>query len=296
MKRTISILVVLILIVGVALGIYLVHQNQDIRQHAADQTTTASQDPNVVAVVGTQGITKDMVEKAALEQYAPDAITPEVKKLVLDILIERAILDQEAAKDNITVTDDEIAQSPLGDSPSTKYEILKQKLIASTLESREAYVIGYWVPPSDYSPTSLTAAEQQKIAAIRKDGALALAEAQIRMEQNEDVLTIAQDLIKKYPSLKDTLGVNGYIVARTPDTTLLTTPRIYTRDPKSQGQPFFDTLFSMNQNEVKTALADKDAGGSVIKVVQIHHSQYATYDEFLAAKKQQLVTINSTSL
>lgn len=287
-KKTGLIVFVVILLIGLAISIYFLRFRQDIRQHASETTSTTPQ--NIAAVVGTQSITKEMVQKAALEQYAEKAITPNVRKVVLDVLIERAILDQEAAKNNISITEEEMSQNSMGGTIG-KYEILKQKITSKFTQSVEAYTIGYWVPPKNYN-APLTIEQKTEIAKIRLDGKRALIEAAEGL-RTQDALTVAQNLVKKYPSLGKTLGVNGYIMSRTKDTLLMTNPRTYTNDPQTKGQPFFDTLFSMKAGEIKTALNSEDSGGSVIKLTKKTDAKYRTYDEYLKAKKLEMVKINT---
>jgi len=261
-------------------------------------TPTIEIDP-VLAEVGSQKIYKNDVQALAEKQVSnPDQ---EVLNAALGTIIERKILEGETKKLNITVTDEEVranlSRSGLASESSSlsesflevkKYEILKNKLIPNVLESRTAFIIGFWVPPYSTQRT-LTLAQKNTIAKQRRDGDLALSEIEKKLKNQEDPFSVAQFIYDKHASLQPILAVNGYIFEES-DKNYLQEPRTYILK-KLPDTPIFQALNSMNVNEVKKVMDDDGAGGSVIFLKSINTGQPLNYEEWLEQKKKELVKI-----
>src|SRR5258708_495062 len=146
----------------------------------------------LLASVGDHKIYLNEVKKETFNDYGRDATDKKSLQQGLDTLIEHSILDNQALKLNLSVSDTEVQQkiaesaSPSAimktDSYKTtlRYRILKDKIISQILKTRTAYTIDFWIPPLNY-PDPLTPAEKTKYDTMRQIGKTALAEVQQRI-------------------------------------------------------------------------------------------------------------------
>lgn len=292
--------IIIIAAVGVLLiliGILLLIPSQNL---PFVQKPTPTPKPDVLlATVGDKQIYKSAVELAAREQYAQSAITLDVLKTFFPIVIERAILDYEAEKQKIIVTNQEIKNKVKELNPSqtqtpsqlkslsttARYLLLKNKIITTQIKSVEAYTIGFWIPPFSYP-------QKPEFTTQRLEGATALNEIDSRLKKGEEPLVIARSIDTKYPVLHEILAINGYLLKSLTDEKKAKTPRVYIYDKKNVGQPFFDTVFSLKTpGEIKKVEGKDGSGGSVIKLVSINKGESFSYEDWIKKQTTDLVKI-----
>ncbi|MBI3984468.1 MAG: hypothetical protein HY344_00805 [Candidatus Levybacteria bacterium] len=291
-KKVILSAILLIMVVTVPLTVFVARQPQSTQTGAANDLKPDT----VIAVFNGQNILEKDLETVALEQYDGGSIDREVLKDSLDILVERKILDGEKNSKQLGVSDSEIAVKKAEgfDQNQATYETLKEKVTAAQTKNWQVYTIGFWVPLGN-DLSNLSNAEKETRKKRLDDGLKALDEAQSQLGTQKSALDIARTLTQKYPSLKEILGVNGYLLqdANTDNVKDYTTPRVYTFEKSNKGQPFFDSLYSMKQNgQVKKSISGNNSGGNVIKLVSANtDASFDTYEAWLSAKKKNVLTV-----
>ncbi len=247
----------------------------------------------LLATVGNEKIYKSTVEKVAEEQYVPSAIDNVVLKRFLDVTIERLILNNEAKKLEIVVSDSEISnylnENKLSEKAKliAKYTLLKEKIITSQIKNVEAYTVGFWIPPYSYP-------QEPEFDLQRKEGESALSEIEQKLKAGETASAAASAAYLKYPRLQNILAVNGYLLKTVTEQSLITTPKEYVFSSENAGQIFYDTLFSLrNIGEVRKIQGEDGSGGSVIKLVAINSGMDLGYEDWLNEKKKALVTMHN---
>jgi hypothetical protein len=292
-KLIISLLIVLLLVIGIFIAVFLSQQNQDIQQHA-------STDASLVATVDNAPVTEQDVTTATREQYNDKAINKETLSDTLDTVLENKLIASEAKKKGITVSDQEVAEraKTLGGSASgqasirnqARAEILKEKVSQVVTKTRQVESVGFWLPPANYG-APLTASEAQTVASQKAQKTAVLTEIKQKFDANEDPLAIAQEIQKKYPLFTPIIAVNGYVVSKTPDTTVMTQPKLYTYQDAFKTNTFLSQIFTMNNGEVNIVLTDANAGGVVVKIIDSSDGSYATFDDWLAKNKSSRTKI-----
>lgn len=284
--RSFSVSKKLIVIIGIALLLIFVVAAFLLLSKKGHPVTTAQFQDTLLATVGDQKIHKSDVITAAGEQYTPSAITSDVLKKYLDIVIERTILDQEAKKLGITITDAEIQKSIVNNKTKSpglisiaKYQLIKNALIQKQVKSVQAYLIGYWIPPYNYQQVPLFAQE-------RTVGKQALEEGKTLLQNGMPPLTVAQTLFEKYPLLDPIWSINGYFVNKLKDTSLVQSPRTLT-----VGETDIDaSIFALKKGDIAIVDGPNGAGASLVQIVSLNSGDFTTYESWLAEKKKTLVT------
>ena len=257
--------------------------------------------PQPIATVADTPVYKEDVQKTALEQYAADAIDKDAMKIAYDILVERIILEKEAAKLKITVPNQELENkllqtyATLEDIPesiktSVRYDLLKDKITEKLVETRRAHTIDFYIASfAEVQDESFTEEEKAHFTKQREEGGKALPEIEQRLKAGEAPLTIAWSIYYKYTSLQDILAINGYILKSATDMLQLIPPRLYTYNEKNLGQPLFDALYTMGPSDIKRVDDPEGAGGYVIQMKGITHANVRSYEDWLQGKKKELV-------
>jgi hypothetical protein len=286
-KVFIPLIIVLLLLIAVPVGVYLAQHNQDIQQHA-------STDASLVATVDNTPVTEQDVKAATREQYNDKAITQQTLQDTLDNVVEDKLIALEAKKRGITVSDQEVTQraSQLGGSASgqmsiisqARSDLLKEKVSQAVTKTREVQSVGFWLPPDNYG-APLTDQERATIASQKAQKTTVLSEIKTKLDANEDPLTVAQEIQKKYPLFASIIAVNGYVVDKTPDTSVMTTPKLYTYSDDFKTNTYLSQIFAMSNGQVQIVLTDANAGGVVVKVTNSSDGQYASFDDWLAKNK-----------
>ena len=278
---------------GVFVGVFLSQQNQDIQQHA-------STDTSLVATVDNAPVTEQEIKTATREQYNDKAINQETLSDTLDTVIENKLIASEAKKKGISVSEQEVAERAkvLGGTASgqasiknqARAEILKEKVSQVVTKTRQVESVGFWLPPANYG-APLTAAEAQTVASQKAQKTAVLTEIKQKFDANKDPLAIAQEMQKKYPLFAPIIAVNGYVVSKTPDTTLMTQPKLYTYQDDFKTNTYLSQIFTMNDGEVNTVLTDANAGGVVVKIINSSNGQYASFEDWLDKNKSSRTRI-----
>ena len=250
-----------------------------------------------VAMIGDHPVYLEDLQKVASEQYLPTAIDEAALKTSLDILAERYVLDQEAKKLHITVSDEEVREKlaqggeqgekiPESIKTSMRYELLRDKVTKQEIASRQAYTIDFYIASyAEEQEGGFSEEEKVLFAKQRAEGAQALPEIEGRLKVGESPVTIARSIYNKYPSLQPILSVNGYILRSTTDESILAEPKIYEEEPANASQPFFHDIYMMHQNEIKRVIASDGSGGYVIQVKGVTQGTAKTYEDWLNEKK-----------
>jgi hypothetical protein len=250
-----------------------------------------------VAMIGDHPVYLEDLQKVASEQYLPTAIDEEALNTALDTLSERYILDQEAKRLSITVSDEEVRKKlsqgytqgetiPESIKISMHYELLKDKITKEAVASRQAYTIDFYIASYDEEKEGGFSEEEKVLfAKQRAEGAQALPEIEGRLKVGESPVTIARSIYKKYPSLQPILSVNGYILRSTTDESILAEPKIYEEEPENQSLPLFHDISMMHQNEIKRVISADGSGGYVIQVKGVTEGATKTYEDWLKEKK-----------
>lgn len=292
-KRIAIGMLAILAIVGLPATIYLTQQQQNTKQEA----TTGFTDDTVVAIYDGQIKIKDL-RAVAEEQYAPTAVNNTVLKIALNILLERKILDKEKINQKISISQQEVDDLVLSTGLPEKeayYKILRTKVGLTNARNWQVYTIGFWAAPSS-DLANLTDEEKASRSAILAQGLPALKEAEQRLRNGETASIIAENLLAKYPALNGVLAVNGTIITRDIESPPeLDEAEIFYYEPSGEGQPFYDTLYSMsNDGSVKSIVFSDNSGGSVIKLVKYHpETTFNSYKDWLDNKKSLVKIVYS---
>lgn len=257
----------------------------------------------LLASVDSRPIYKDSVYEEAYLHYLPKAVNKEALQKTFNLLIERVILDREAKKLNISISDKEVKKRlfeahltiPLASTSATRltqfrYDLLKERVSARSLESRRAFTVSIWVPPTTYTvlPSNLS---EDEVTQKRSQAEKLLTEAEKRLKKGELVPSVARTLYDKYPLLRTSLAINGHSFEKTVDQKLIGQPLLYTYDPQKIDRLLYKTIFSLKKDEVKLLLRDDGSGGWVIQITEVNPGIKGNYKEWLNKKKQELVKI-----
>jgi hypothetical protein len=292
-------LVILIIIVSVfSLG----------RNQTSNQQTTQNpqQEDILLATVGSEKVYRSDVVKLAERQYATNAINDNVIKTFFDLIIEQKILDQSAIQLGITVEASESAQRAKGYSGSAqtsqnlldkaKYDLLKEKIMSKFISSRTAFRVSFWTPGADYPREDTSAAANEEIKKQQNEGKSALAEINFLIRNGQEPLDATKEVIRKnnYSTIRKIIDLNGFYVNENQNESRMKEPVVFTsKDQRFMGDIFYNTLFAMKVGETKLVFSPEGNAGSVFKVTALSDAPFKNYDEWLAAKKNELVKINN---
>lgn len=289
-KRLPLILVALVVLLGIGFGSFFL-----LNSRPQTNEEVANKEDKLLATVGKYEIRESTVLAQAQLEYSQDAIDDDVLKRYLESQIERRILDLEAEKLSLVVTDEEVA-AEVGNNDSqvarnaAYYELLKEKIMKSQIKSVQAFTIGYWVRPLN-DPHQLPIYAEQ-----RSEGSQMLAEANSRLRQGEAPVEIGKLLYEKYTSLKPIIALNGYLLDKPNDEQLYLTPKLYSFDKEelasSNDPEVYNAMLDMDPNEVRRVNRSDGSGGVVIKLIEATPGEFEEYDNFLAIRREQLVTLH----
>ena len=259
-----------------------------------------------VASVGDTLVYLKDIQQAAREQDESSSMTSEVLGAAFEVLVEQIILDNEAKNLQITITDQDIedslrAESQAADPTPTmrqlspyekkiaRYNLIKKKVLKASLESREAYSIGfdlivYSEHKERYTPSELDFFESQQNS-LKK----ALPLIQQRLVGGEIFLSLAKSIYANNPYLQKIMKVNEYFMRSVNSENLIRDPRLYLYDKNKVGNLFIDTIFTLQPNETKLIMDQNDPGGYVIQLKAIHNEGIRTYEDWIKMKKSEMV-------
>lgn len=287
-KGLLSLIVLILLALGIPIGMYLSQQQQDVRQHAAENAS-------LVATVDDTSVTTQEVKDATNEQYNAKAITQNELNAAAEHIVEFKLLASEARKRNITISEAELSEraTSLGAGASeqksvrsqARVELLQEKLSKVLTKTRNVQSVGFWLPPDNYGG-ELTQQEKQTLSEQKALKDKVLAEIQQKIQGNEDPLTIAREIVTTYPLFSKIVAVNGYILDKTPDTSALSGPKLYVYESDFKSNPFLSEIFSLKAGDIKLITTDANDGGVVVKITGETNGQYASFEDWLAQNKK----------
>lgn len=275
------------------------------KKNTPPPTSETIADNTLIASVGDQKIYYAMIKNATYQPSANRPIDKTVLRKTLNTLIEHAILEKEAANANISLNQTQIQDKAVALVPSlnrnniptvflqnAKYELLKEQIMQKQIRSVTAYSIGYWTPPYSWN-AQFTPQERTKYDSQRSDGAKALDEIQKQLLAHKDPAAITQQIITTYPSLTPIIAINGLLYS-TLDKSASISARTYAVSSDERTKGFYPMLFSMSVGDVKKYLQKSEVegtGGTIFEVTSISSGKFATYEDWLADKRNQYVTI-----
>jgi len=233
----------------------------------------ARQKDTLIATVGEEEIYESDIVTAAQEQYDPSAIDISVMRLFLDVVIERKILELEAGRLGI-----EVPQNLTGEE---YYDHLRKSVVPRQVQSIEAHVIDWWIPPPEYYPQE-PLFEQQRLL-----GEQAANEIEQRLIANEPPIDIAKDIYSRYSILQTIIGLNGYLLDKEPTDEMISKPAVYEYEEESEDLQ--EVLFTLSEGDVSKNIWEDESGVSVIKVISVSEGERKSYDQWLEEKKDELV-------
>ncbi len=130
-RRAFVIILIVLLFVSFPLLLFVLRQNQDVRQRADTSTLAASFGDQVV----TKGELEDYVRQAIPLQADEVLSSPDGRKYFLNLLLEKKLVESEAQKKNITVTSSTLSEEK--EELSTKKMFSNEK-IQSLLSNQTA--------------------------------------------------------------------------------------------------------------------------------------------------------------
>lgn len=280
----------IVVLIAIPLTVYLAQRQQETQSSAAD----VAENKVIVSVAG-KDYTKTDIRNVANEQYAQSAVDDQALKDAAEILIERKILDAEAARLGINVDSAQVSNRAAEEGESleeAKYELLKSEIILTVVKSRKTLSIGFWSPTAS-DQENLDASEKELASQLTSEGRAALSEIETKLKNEEGIIEVADSIVEKYPVLKGYLAVNGYRYEDLSEEEKQSFGKaeIIEYGDANMDQSVIDGIFSMELNEVKKFEATKtNAGGSVYKILEKgNDSGPASYDVWLSSKRSALV-------
>lgn len=264
---------------------FLRSQNQ--KTIVPPQTSVLQQTDALLAEVGKQKIYKSDVEKLIKQQIInPQFDEPQIKRF-LTKAIEQAILDQEIAQEGLVIA--EIDENDL-ESVIKKYDEVKIEIAEKNVESRRVSNVGFAIPPTDYP---VDESEKELVGKQHQESPKALLDIEKALTSGASAEEVGLLIIEKYPSLSGRIAVNGYILEKTEDRTIFEEPELFTLGKKTAVQPVMDAAFALTQiGEVKRVDTPNNGGGIVLRLESVNNSGIKSYEDWLEAKKQELVKMH----
>lgn len=296
-KKIVALFAILTLLGALPIILYLQSQQQDIRQRAAET------DPSVMASFdGQPMITEQDVKTFADQTYQTVPTDTAEMRSSLDELIERKLLEKVIQEENIQIIDQDIMSqlatddlTDLANDPvvraNAKVNVMKRKIELLFTKTREAYTIGFWLPPTNYG-VSLTPSSQELITKQRADTPNALTDILSGIQAGEEPLAVAHNVVAKYPSLTTVMAVNGYILSTTENQKVLTQPLVYSFQKDRENVTFFKILFSLSPGQIALVEdPETSLGGVVIKITGATNGAFDDYPAWLSDQKVKHVVL-----
>lgn len=299
-NKYIAIIVLLIFLIAIGLTLIVLQRQQNLRQEASGP----QEQVNELAVVGGTPITRQDVLQYADTMYNTLPSDSETLNVMLNELIEKKVIELVANREGLTVSNEEIQRQIEHDGftdfvndPSVletaREMVLKRKIERRFTKSRDAFTIGFWIPPENYG-VPVPPEQVEIVAQQREVSDQVVSEMEERMRNGEDALDIALSLNEEYPQLVPIMSVNGYVVENEENGRLMTQPILYSYQAGRSGLPLYQSLFSLGIGEVATVPDEQtNAGGIVVKVVGSSNGPYDNYSDWYRAVRSQEVQIVS---
>lgn len=285
------------MLLALVLTIIVLQQQQNIRQEASTQ-------PDILVTVAGNPITRQDVNVYSDTMYQTVPTDIASLQVMLNELIEKRLIESIAQREGITATDSEIQSQIQRDgftdfindpvvSATAKESVIKRKLELKYTKTREAFTVGFWIPPLDYG-VPIPEDQIELVAQQRLNAQDALLEIEELLESGEDPYDTALIVSQNFPSLAPIMAVNGYIVSEQTNTKPMTEPVIYSYQAGRSNLTFFRTLFSLEPGQIGVAEDPQtNAGGSVIHVISKTDGPFDNYSGWFGeVKNKEVVVIN----
>lgn len=279
-KKKFLLFSILFLLVALPFVLIFVQQQQEIRQRAS----VPAVDPNIVALVGPESVTKADID-AAIRKENPTDLTAalansELRKKMLDQLLEEKLVRQQANKDAVTVTSGEISKEKdmfLEELPAlsasdpaqlvteeVSFQVLKEKVQDRVVTWRKIDKFVVNKSPGDPAFVSKFDNAQRSLEAIRT------------------LLQQGNTATQAYASAKAEAGFDTNIQ--------------FIQDEIIEGESqmislFKDPIFALHTNGVSSVLDSLGGTLLLVKITGENTTAYGSYASWLTAMKAQYVTI-----
>lgn len=253
----------------------------------------------LIAQVKERKIYEANVRAVAREYLEENAINAETIRQYIPVTVERAVLDQEAYDQKITINGNEIAdvlksrdvtisQYELKNDGYKKqlyYDILKTKMVSSNLNNVTINSLSYWVPAfGDVYP------QKPEYAEMRRLWPQVMASATRDIRSGKSSYEIGKSIIGTYPVFKDQLAVNSYRYITTTDISRMQKPVQYEYSVNNSNKRFMDFIFSLKKDEIKELVLPDGEGAFLVQVVDRVEGSKVAYDAWLKQKISEYVT------
>ena len=258
-----------LLALAVPATVLLLGQQQDIRQRASGPENVIPQ--GAIKQVGSSYITNADVDSRLQQLYGTDSakfkddIT--IRQTILDQLIRDRVIQQEAAKQNITVTDKEIDDKARELGLTAPFD--RTKILNTVIEAKLKNKVVAW-KKIDYLITYKEAAPTSPIVVSVKK-----------------ILSSVKTDLDNGKSVNDAWQASGQATTALGKTFSVINNAIVYND--SFNKSVSDKLFSYKSGQVTDVI---DSGGGVFivaKILDSNDSQYKTFDEWYNAAKTTYV-------
>ncbi len=306
-KALILIGIIFAILILFSITIFILTKKTSPKKPASSTINTSSD--KLIATIGNQKIYRSDVYNLAKKQYSEDAINEQVLKTFYNLIVERKILDIEASKLGIKVTEQEAVLAARENLASKndvieqtytvqkRYDLLKEKIMSKSIKSRTAFSVDFWTAGSSYDQQEISASDKQKATKIQSQAKKAFPQIEALIKQGTAPIDAVKKIMtnSKFSDLNNIIAVNGYIVSLTANQEVMKKPRIYTVDDKiSLGNSFYDFLFSLKKGDVRTIFSEDGAIGKIFKVTDLSNFPFDNYQQWLQKKQAENLKIISS--
>lgn len=279
-KKKFLLFSILFLLVALPFILIFVQQQQEIRQRAS----VPAIDPNIVALVGSESITKADIDAVIRSEHPLDLaaalVNSDLRKKMLDEMIEEKLVRQQANKDAVTVTSGEI---------SKEKELFLEELPALSASDPAQLVteeVSFQVLKEKVQDRVVTWRKIDKFIVNKSPGDPAFTSkfenALISLEAIRTLLQQGSSSAEAYASAKAEVGFDKNIQ--------------FIQDEIVEGEsrmisPFKDPIFALHTNGVSSVLDSLGGTLLLVKVTGENNTEYGSYESWLTAMKAQTVTI-----
>lgn len=263
------------------IGFILTRNNavQNLQESAREKATTLQEDL-VLATVEEEQITVAVLNYFAASNLGERRLDSETLRGMLDVLVERKLLDQEAIENNISVT------PPDGKKNENYYSLLRIRVTQGIVSSAEVIDIGWWLPPlGEYEQTELS----QRQRAEQEQASLDIEQRLINNVPTEQILEYVS---QTYSALAESLSINGTKYegpgSLTPDVLV----RTHELSDELLYLPRYQAIFAMNTGEVSRNVWEDGSGADIIKAIAVNRGEGESYEQWLARNIAEKVTYN----
>lgn len=248
------------------------------------EKATSLQEDLVLATVGGENISVMDLNHFASENLGARKLDSDTLKGMLDVLVERRLLDQEAEARQIQVS------PPNGVRNENYYDILRERLTQGQVTSAEVVDIGWWLPPLDeYEQTDLS----QRQRAEQEQASLDIEQ---RLLNNVSTDQILDYVVQTYPSIAESLSINGtkYEGSGSLSPDVLT--RTHELNEDLLYLPRYQAIFALSTGEVSRNIWEDGSGADIIKAINVNRGEGESYEKWLERNILEKVTFNQEAI